>query len=104
MSRKRTAKKSEVRRRYDDELKAEAVQTLLDGHSAQSIADNLGINSPGLIYRWKSKVIRDVGPAAATLDSRVRELEEELRRTERERDILKKLRQESLGKGDFITW
>jgi transposase len=36
------------------------------------------------------KVIRDVGPAAATLDSRVRELEEELRRTERERDILKK--------------
>jgi transposase len=51
MSRKRTAKKSEVRRRYDDELKAEAVQMLLDGHSAQSIADNLGINSPGLIYR-----------------------------------------------------
>jgi transposase len=90
MSKKRTTKKPQSRRIYDDELKAEAVQMLLDGHSAQSIADNLGINAPGLIYRWKAKVIRDVGPAAATLDSRVRELEEELRRTERERDILKK--------------
>ncbi len=63
---------------------------LLDGHSAQSIAENLGIASTGLIYRWKAKVLSEVGPAAETLDSRVRELEEELRRTERERDILKK--------------
>ena len=43
-----------------------------------------------LLYRWKSQLIEDGGPAASALESRVRELELELRRTERERDILKK--------------
>jgi transposase len=43
-----------------------------------------------LLYRWKGEVLRDGGQAAVTLDSRVRELEEQLRRVERERDILKK--------------
>ncbi len=90
MAKKKSARKSRGRRQYDEELKAEAVQMLLDGHSAQSIADNLGISSTGLIYRWKTQVVNEVGPAAETLDARVRELEEELRRTERERDILKK--------------
>ncbi len=87
---KRKRSGSVSRRVYDDELKAEAVQMLVDGHTANSIASNLGISSPGLIYRWKAKVVPQLGPVAETLDSRVQELEEELRRTERERDILKK--------------
>ena len=78
------------RRQYDDDLKMEAVQMLLDGHSAQSIVDNLGISGTNLLYRWKKKFLDASGPAASALDSRVRHLEEELRRTERERDILKK--------------
>lgn len=78
------------RRQYDDDLKAEAVQMLLDGHSAQSVVDNLGISGTNLLYRWKNKLIEKSGPAASTLESRVHQLEEELRRTERERDILKK--------------
>ena len=78
------------RRSYSDDLKAEAVQMMLDGHSAESIAANLGISGAPLLYRWKAKLLHESGPAAASLEQRVRQLEDELRRVERERDILKK--------------
>jgi len=73
---------------YDDELKGEAVQMLLDGHSAEAVARNLGLSSVSLLYRWKTKLLRQNGAAAATLESRLRQLEEDFRRVERERDIL----------------
>lgn len=79
------------RRRFTDEFKAEAVQMLLDGHSAGSICERLGLSSPNVLYRWKREAIRQGGPAATGLEGRVRELEAELRRVERERDILKKV-------------
>lgn len=78
------------RRRFTEEFKAEAVQMLLDGHSAGSICQRLGLSSPNILYRWKRDLIRRGGSTAAGLDGRVRELEAELRRVERERDILKK--------------
>ena len=78
------------RRSYPKELKREAVQMLLDGHSAQSVCNNLGIPNTTLLYRWKADLLRQSGSAASTLEQRVRQLEEQLRRTERERDILKK--------------
>ena len=78
------------RREYSNELKSEAVQMLLDGHTAQSVAENLGISGANLVYRWKARLLQESGPAAETLEHRVRELEEELRRVERERDVLKK--------------
>ena len=87
---KRKPKATPERRQYDDDLKQEAVQMLLDGHSAQSIVDNLGISGKNLLYRWKAQSINQSGPVGSTLETRVRQLEEELRRTERERDILKK--------------
>ena len=90
MGRKPTRRNRPTRRRYSDELKAEAVQMLLDGHSAESVAENLGISGANLLYRWKAKLIGESGPAATTLENRVHQLEEELRRVERERDILKK--------------
>ena len=85
-------KKSERRgrRRFTEEFKAEAVRMLLDGLSAGSICERLGLSSPNVLYRWKREAIRQGGPAATGLDGRVRELEVELRRVERERDILKK--------------
>ena len=86
----RVKKRRKTRRSYSDELKAEAVQMYLDGHSAESVVNNLGLSSTNLLYRWKDKMLAESGPAATTLDSRVRELEDELRRVERERDILKK--------------
>jgi transposase len=63
---------------------------LLDGHSAESVASNLGLSGTSLLYRWKANYIKSSGPAAMSLENRVRELEEELRRVERERDVLKK--------------
>ena len=75
---------------YSEEFRQEAVQMLLDGHSAASVASRLGLSSPTLLYRWKKEFLRRAGPAARTLGDRVHHLEEELRRVERERDILKK--------------
>ena len=63
---------------------------LLEGHSAQSVVSNLGLSSASLVYRWKAKYLEASGPAAGKLEARVVQLEEELRRAERERDILKK--------------
>ncbi len=63
---------------------------LLDGHSAPSVAERLGLSGPNVLYRWKREAIGRGGPAARTLDDRVGQLQEELRRVERERDILKK--------------
>lgn len=78
------------RRRYPEEFKQEAVQMLLDGHSAPSVAKNLGIAHTSLLYRWKAEALGQQGQVASTLEARVRQLEDQLRRTERERDILKK--------------
>ena len=83
-------KKRRSHRQYSDELKAEAVQMLLDGPTAESVVSNLGLSSASLLYRWKMKRLQENGPAATALDARVSQLEEELRRVERERDILKK--------------
>lgn len=78
------------RRRYTQEFKEEVVQMLLDGHSAASVSERLGLSGPNLVYRWKRELIGAAGQTASTLDKRVQELEAELRRVERERDILKK--------------
>ena len=90
MSGDSSRKKRRGRRVYDEELKGEAVQMLLDGQRAETVVRNLGLSSVSLLYRWKAKLVRENGAAAATLESRVRQLQEDLRRVERERDILKK--------------
>lgn len=78
------------RRRYTEEFKAEAVQMLLDGHTAPSVCERLGLSGPNLLYAWKRRLVEQGGSTAVGLEARVRELEAELRRIERERDILKK--------------
>lgn len=90
MAGKSSRPKRRGRRAYSDELKAEAVQMVLDGHRAESVAANLGLSSVSLLYRWKARLLRQSGEAAATLENRVRQLEDDLRRVERERDVLKK--------------
>ncbi|MEQ1905744.1 MAG: transposase [Pirellulaceae bacterium] len=87
---RKTQPRSTVRRQYDDAFKEEAVQMLIDGHSAQSIADRLGISGTNLLYRWKQKQLEQAGPVGEQIDSRLRELEMELQRVQRERDVLKK--------------
>jgi transposase len=83
-------KKVGSRRQYSDEFKAEAVQMLLDGHSAESVASRLGLSGTSVLYRWRSILISASGPAATALETRVHELERELGRVEQERDIQKK--------------
>ena len=82
--------KRRARRSYSEEFKQEAVQMLLDGHSAPSVAERLGLSGPNVLYTWKQQAVQRAGPAARTLGDRVAQLEDELRRVERERDILKK--------------
>ncbi len=93
MSKKRTKSSSESegkRRRFTREFKEDAVQMLLDGHAASSVAERLGLSNVSILYRWKKDFLGREGGVASDLESRVRELETELRRVERERDILKK--------------
>lgn len=85
-----SASKPLSRRKFTEEFKQEAVQLLLDGHSVASVSQNLGIDNRNLLYRWKGEILARSGPAAKALDSQVLELREELSRTKRERDILKK--------------
>ncbi|MCA9195252.1 MAG: transposase [Planctomycetales bacterium] len=93
-------KKQKPRRVYDDNFKAEAVQMLMDGHSATSVALRLGVSCPTVVRRWKREQLAQAGSVADVMDSRVKELEAELRRVERERDVLKKVAPRSLGKGN----
>lgn len=78
------------RRTFTEEFKREAVQMLLDGHSAKSVTERLGLSNANVLYRWKREQLEHSGPVATSLEARVRELEVELHRVERERDILKK--------------
>jgi transposase len=78
------------RRVFSAEFRREAVQMMLDGHSAASVAERLGLAGTNLLYRWKRDELVRTGPVATSLEGRIRELEIELHRVERERDILKK--------------
>ena len=90
MSKKKVTESKRPRRLFTEEFKREAVALLLDGHSAMSVAERLGLSNPNLLYRWKSSQLQQSGPVAASLEARVHELEVELQRVTRERDILKK--------------
>ena len=84
-----TAKSPPSRRQFSEEFRRDAVQMLLNGHSAVSVAQRLGLSSPNLLYRWKPQQLQRSGPVATALDGRVQEREAELLRVTRERDILK---------------
>lgn len=44
----------EARRRvFTDEFRREAVQMMLDGRTAASVAERLGLSNTNLLYRWK---------------------------------------------------
>jgi transposase len=90
MPRKPVVQPKSGRRRFTQEFKEEAVQMLLDGHTASSIVERLGLSGANVLYRWKKDQFQQSGPVAGSLEVRVRELESELRRVERERDVLKK--------------
>lgn len=90
MPKKVSKSRRQQRRSFTADFKREAVALMLDGHSASSVADRLGLKNTNLLYRWKSSQVQQSGPVAESLEARVHELEVELQRVIRERDILKK--------------
>lgn len=90
MAKKKVKVVNTARRTFTKEFKQEAVQLMLDGHLASTVAKNLGIENTNLLYRWKTECVTQGGPIAESLDAEMRELRSELLRTQRERDILKK--------------
>jgi len=87
---KKSSFKKSTRQQYTDEFKEEAVQLLLDGYTAPQVVDRLGISNVNVLYRWKQEQLEKSGPVASSLEAKVKDLEADLRRVERERDILKK--------------
>ena len=90
MAKKNSKPAKRTRRSFDRDFKLQAVQMMLDGYSASSVSDNLGIGNTNLLYRWKAELVSEGGVVAETLDQEVKDLRDQLRRTQRERDILKK--------------
>lgn len=90
MAKKQQKSVKRSRRTFTREFKQQAVQMMVDGYSASSVSNNLGLGNTNLLYRWKTELVAAGGPVTETLDKEVSELREQLRRTQRERDILKK--------------
>ena len=84
---------SKNRKQYTLEFKREAVQLwATSGKAAAEIEKDLGI-TPGLLYRWKSRLQKKAqaevdGSAAEAAE--LRRLKKELELVKQERDILKK--------------
>ena len=68
-----------TRRSFTDEFKREAVQMLLDGHSAVSIAEQLDIPDANMLYRWRATLTREAGTVGEALDARVKALRQKSR-------------------------
>ena len=80
--------------RYSPEFKDEAVRQIVDcGYSVAEISERLGVSSHSL-YKWVKAVKPDKTEEHATelieAKSEILRLRAQLRRTEEERDILKK--------------
>ena len=88
--------KSNSRRHYTPEFKAQAVAMLETGKPVSQLAQELGI-SDNLLYSWRLAALRSQGgcegpPAAGERDAadELRALRRELTRLQVENDILKK--------------
>jgi transposase len=94
-----TLSKKATRRKYDSTFKEDVIKMLASGRSTAEVAKALGISS-SLILRWyksspyKQTAVDKKGlpfpPAIDASFTEIERLKTELRRTEQERDILKK--------------
>jgi len=89
-----------TRRKFSDEYKAEAVKMVTEqGYKVAEAARQLdiGVNT---LQRWKGQFSYKEKDSES---EEVNRLRQEVKRLRMERDILKKLRQGSLGEGDFMS-
>ena len=86
------------RRRHSQEFKKQAVRYMvMEGESAPSVAKRLGINSH-LLYRWKGEFLEELeggtkekAPMSPKeMAAEIESLRQQLRRSERINEILKK--------------
>jgi transposase len=86
---------STLRKKYDSEFKASAVELVQRGKRIKEVAQDLGITN-SLLSRWRREYLRDqehAFPGHGYLkpeDQLVRDLKRQLRDVTEERDILKK--------------
>jgi len=64
MAKKQRKTAKQTRRSFTREFKQQAVQMLVDGYSARSVSENLGIGNTNSVYRWKSELVAVGGPVA----------------------------------------
>jgi transposase len=75
---------------YPEELRAEGVRLYRqEGMSYRKVAAQLGVTAP-TVQDWVRKAESEVEGAAVDDKAEIRRLQKELRRTQQERDILKK--------------
>ena len=77
-------------KRYTDEFKAEAVAQVKErGYSVREVSERLGVSLKSM-YAWVGEARGGVSRATEDLRAENARLRSELKRTEEERDILKK--------------
>jgi transposase len=86
------------RRRHSREFKKEAVRyMIMEGESATSVAERLGLNV-NLLYRWKGELLEELEgqpklgarTSPKEMAAEIDQLRKQLRRSERINEILKK--------------
>ena len=79
-----------MKRKYDADFKRNAVQKVLDGQPAASVARELGIGE-NLIYKWKKAILQNGnGKQSAAELTEIAALKKRNRELEMEIEILKK--------------
>ena len=78
-----------TRKKYTPSFKAECVRQVAAGARQSDVARAQGI-SPALLGRWQRQALEQAVPSSAER-AEITQLRAELRRVERERDILKKV-------------
>ena len=79
-----------MKRKYDADFKCNAVQKVLDGQPAASVARELGIGN-NLIYKWKKSVLQNGNGINSSSElNEIAALKKRNRELEMEIEILKK--------------
>jgi transposase len=77
-------------KKYDDEFKRNTVKKVIDGQSARSVSEELGVNE-SLIHNWKRAILTTGdGVSSGTELSEIEALKKRNRELEMENEILKK--------------
>lgn len=78
------------RRRFSDEFKREAVRLAYEGQRpVAEVARELDVR-PDQLQKWRLRLVGEASTGHSALEVENRQLRRELRRTQEERDILKK--------------